>query len=42
MMNDKLTFKAFRVEEENEKFISAVKEIPFEAIEEGEILIKVH
>ena len=41
-MNDKLTFKAFRVEEENEKFISAVKEIPFEVIEEGEILIKVH
>ena len=41
MINTKTTFKAFRVEEENEKFITAIKEIPFEALEEGEILIKV-
>ncbi|MFD1292803.1 YhdH/YhfP family quinone oxidoreductase [Lutibacter holmesii] len=42
MMNDNKTFKAFRVEEENEKFVSAIKEMPFETIEEGEVLIKVH
>lgn len=42
MVHAKTTFKAFRVEEENEKFISAIKEMPFEALEEGEILIKVH
>ena len=42
MMNDKKTFKAIRVEEENEKFVSAIKEMPFEVIEEGEVLIKVH
>jgi putative YhdH/YhfP family quinone oxidoreductase len=42
MVHTKTTFKAFRVEEENEKFISAIKEMPFEALEEGEILIKVH
>ncbi|MBG7631051.1 MAG: YhdH/YhfP family quinone oxidoreductase [Bacteroidetes bacterium] len=41
-MNEKKTFKAFRVEEKNEKFISTVKEIPFETVEEGEVLIKVH
>ncbi|MEX1382048.1 YhdH/YhfP family quinone oxidoreductase [Lutibacter sp.] len=42
MMNHKITFKAFRVEEENEKFVSAIKEMPFEALEEKELLIKVH
>jgi len=42
MINNKSTFKAFRVEEESEKYISAIKEIPFEALEEGELLIKVH
>jgi len=42
MINNKSAFKAFRVEEENEKFISTVKEIPFETLEEGEVLIKVH
>lgn len=41
-MNEKTTFKAFRVEEENEKFISTVKEIRFETLEEDEVLIKVH
>lgn len=42
MTNEKSTFKAFRVEEENEKFVSAIKEIPFQELEEGEVLIKVH
>jgi len=42
MINNKTSFKAFRVEEENEKFISAIKEIPFQELEEGEVLIKVH
>ena len=42
MVNSKSTYKAFRVEEENEKFVSTIKEMPFEAIEEGEVLIKVH
>ncbi|MBP8794025.1 MAG: YhdH/YhfP family quinone oxidoreductase [Lutibacter sp.] len=41
-MNDKLTFKAFRVEEENEKFTSTIKEVPFEDLKEDELLIKVH
>lgn len=35
------TFKAFRVEEVEEKFVSAIKEMPFETLEEGEVLIKV-
>ena len=42
MVNTKTTFKAFRVEEENEKYISGIKEMPFEALNEGEVLIKVH
>lgn len=42
MVNSKSTYKAFRVEEENEKFVSAIKQMPFETIEEGEVLIKVH
>ncbi len=42
MMNDKLTFKAFRVEEENNTFISTIKEMPFEELASGELLIKVH
>lgn len=42
MINNKSTFKAFRVEEENEKFSASIKEIPFETVEEGEVLIKVH
>lgn len=41
MINTKSTYKAFRVEEENEKFVSAIKEIPFKELEEGELLIKV-
>ncbi len=42
MVNLKSTYKAFRIEEENEKFVSAIKEMPFETVEEGEVLIKVH
>ncbi|UMB59500.1 YhdH/YhfP family quinone oxidoreductase [Lutibacter sp. A80] len=42
MMNDKKTFKAFRIEEENEKFTSAIKEMSFETLEKEELLIKVH
>ncbi|SFS39187.1 YhdH/YhfP family quinone oxidoreductase [Lutibacter maritimus] len=42
MMNDKLNFKAFRVEEENEKFSSAIKEMPFTELEQGEVLVKVY
>ncbi|UMB52990.1 YhdH/YhfP family quinone oxidoreductase [Lutibacter sp. A64] len=42
MMNDKLTFKAFRVEEENNTFSSTIKEMPFEELASGELLIKVH
>lgn len=42
MVNSKSTYKAFRVEEENEKFVSVIKEMPFETVEEGEVLIKVH
>ncbi|MDV7186413.1 YhdH/YhfP family quinone oxidoreductase [Lutibacter sp. TH_r2] len=41
MMNDKSTFKAFRVEEENEKFVSEIKEMPFQELAEDEVLIKV-
>mgnify|MGYP001820036471 CR=1 FL=1 len=41
-MNNKKTFKAFRVEEDNVKFVSAIKEMPFEELEEKELLIKVH
>ena len=42
MMNNKTTYKAFRVKEENEKFVSAIKEIFFEALKEKELLLKVH
>ncbi len=42
MMNEKKNFKDFRVEEENEKFISKIKEMPFETIAEGELLVKVY
>ena len=42
MINTKTTYKAFRVEEENEKFISSIKEMPFETLKEDELLIKVH
>ena len=35
------TFKAFRVEEVEEKFVSSIKELPFQELEEGEVLVKV-
>lgn len=36
------TFKAYRVEEINEKFISSIKELNFPTIEKEEVLIKVY
>jgi len=36
------TFKAFRVEEKEGKYISEIKELPFNPIVQGEVLIKVH
>ncbi|NRD23614.1 YhdH/YhfP family quinone oxidoreductase [Winogradskyella litoriviva] len=42
MINNKSTFKAFRVEEVNGKFITHIKDIPFTTLEDNEVLIKVH
>lgn len=41
MVNNTATFKAFRVEEENEKFVSGIKEIVFQELEKNELLVKV-
>lgn len=41
-MENKATFKALRVEEENGKYITAIKEMPFEELITGEVLIKVN
>lgn len=41
-MNFKTTYKAFRVEEKDDKFTSSIKEVPFKSLERGEIRIKVH
>lgn len=41
-MNSKSTFRAFRVEEKEGKYISVIKDMPFETLAEDEILIKVH
>ena len=41
-MNIQSTYKAFRVEEKDDKFISSIKEIPFTILEKGELRIKVH
>ncbi|RXP55748.1 acryloyl-CoA reductase [Lutibacter sp. HS1-25] len=41
-MNMQSTFKAFRVEEKEGSFITSIKEMPFNTIGEGELLIKVH
>ena len=41
-MDMQSNYKAFRVEEKDGNFISSVKEIAFTALEQGEILIKVH
>jgi len=41
-MNIKSTYKAFRVEEKDGNYISTIKEMPFNTLAQGEILIKVH
>lgn len=41
-MNSTSTYNAFRVEEKEGKFISAIKEMPFDSLAKGELLIKVH
>jgi putative YhdH/YhfP family quinone oxidoreductase len=41
-MNSKSTYKAFRVEEKEGEFISTIKEMPFESLAPGEVLIRVH
>lgn len=41
-MNIKSTYKAFRVEEKEGNYISAIKEMPFNSLAQGELLIKVH
>lgn len=42
MKQNNSTFKAFRVDEENGKFVSSIKEMPFVPVNEDEILVKVH
>ena len=41
-MNNQSTFKAFRVEEKDDKFTSSIKEMPFTTLAKDELLIKVH
>lgn len=41
-MNSKSTYKAFRVEEKEGNYISTIKEMPFDSLAKGELLIKVH
>ena len=40
-MNIKSTYKAFRVEEKDGNYISTIKEMPFNSLAQGELLIKV-
>ncbi len=40
-MNIKTTYKAFRVEEKEDKFTSSIKDMPFTFLEKGELRIKV-
>ncbi len=40
-MKNSSTFKAFRVEEENGNYITGIKEMPFEPLNNGEVLIRV-
>lgn len=42
MKQNNSTFKAFRVEEENDSYIGSVKEMEFNTLDKYEILIKVH
>ncbi|NRT14389.1 hypothetical protein HNP99_000729 [Flavobacterium sp. 28A] len=39
-MNSIATYKAFRVEEQEEKFVSIIKEMPFEPLGQDELLSK--
>lgn len=41
-MNSTATYKAFRVEEQEGKFVSTIKEMSFEPLGQDELLIKVH
>ena len=41
-MNNQSTFKAFRVEEKDGNYISTIKEMPFNTLTQGQVLIKVH
>lgn len=40
-MNSTTTYKAFRVEEQDGKFVSAIQELAFEPLAPDELLIKV-
>lgn len=42
MKQNKTTYKAFRVEEENDNYISSIQELEFSTLEIDEILVKVH
>ncbi|MDA3910166.1 MAG: YhdH/YhfP family quinone oxidoreductase [Bacteroidales bacterium] len=42
MKQDKPTFRAFRVEEKNGKFVSSVQEMEFKPLADDSILVKVH
>ncbi|GAF05533.1 alcohol dehydrogenase catalytic domain-containing protein [Saccharicrinis fermentans] len=41
MENNHSTFKAFRVEEINDRYTTSIKEMAFESLQKGEILVKV-
>jgi acrylyl-CoA reductase (NADPH) len=41
-MNNQSTFKAFRVEEKEGNYFSTIKEMPFNTLAQGQVLIKVH
>ncbi|KJF41729.1 YhdH/YhfP family quinone oxidoreductase [Draconibacterium sediminis] len=42
MTNNKSTFRAFRIEEENGIYKGVIKDMPFEILDNNEILVKVH
>lgn len=42
MTQNKSTFKAYRVEENNDRYISSIKEMEFRPLAQDEILVKVH
>ena len=41
-MNTQLTYKAFRVEDNDGNYVTSIKEMPFTELSEGQLLIKVH